>query len=33
MNTYVVCDIYGEVTLIDAGTFIFQDDGSIEFKA
>jgi hypothetical protein len=32
VNTYVVCDIYGKTTFIDAETFIFEDTGIIEFK-
>jgi hypothetical protein len=32
MTTYAVCDIYGGVTFVDAQTFIFEDDGFIEFR-
>jgi hypothetical protein len=32
VNTYVVCDIHGKLTYLDADTFIFEDDGVIEFK-
>jgi hypothetical protein len=33
MNTYAVCGIDGEVIFVDAQTFIFEDDGFIEFRS